>query len=55
MTEAATVPGNGLKEMGTDRPWKWRLTTENNQDDAGQTTDDQLQDDCQSWLRCFCM
>ena len=41
--------------MGTDRPWKWRLTTENNQDDAGQTTNDQLQDDCQSWLCWFYM
>ena len=27
----------------------------NNQDDVGQTTEDQFQDDCQSWLRCFCM
>ena len=28
--------------------------TENNQDDASQTTDDQFQDDGQSWLCCFC-
>ena len=41
--------------MGTDWPWESRLTTEDNQDDAGQTTDDQLQDDRQNWLRCFCM
>ena len=29
--------------------------TENNQHDAAQTTNDQFQDDCQSWLCFFCM
>ena len=29
--------------------------TWNNQDDADQTTDDQFQDDCQSWLCRFCI
>ena len=55
MTEAATIPRNGLRELGTDQPRTWRLTAENNQDDTGQTTDDKLQDDCQSRLCCFCM
>ena len=26
MTEAATIPRIGLKEMGTNRPWNCRLT-----------------------------
>ena len=39
---------------------KWTLElmincTWNNQDDAGQTTDDWFQDDYQRWLCCFCM
>ena len=28
--------------------------SQNNQDDVGQTTSDPFQDDCQSWLCCFC-
>ena len=30
-------------------------TISNDQHDRGQTTDDQFEDDCQSWLCCFCM
>ena len=26
MTQAATAPRTGLKEMGTNRPWNWRVT-----------------------------
>ena len=28
---------------------------DHNQDDTDQTSDDQFQDDCQSWLSCFCL
>ena len=35
--------------METNQLWNWRLTVLN-QDDTGQTTSDQLEDDCQSWL-----
>ena len=39
---------------------KWTLELkvnciDNNQDDTDQTSDDQFQDDCQSWLHCFCL
>ena len=35
--------------MGINPPWNWRLTVLN-QDEAGHITNDQLQDDRQSWL-----
>ena len=40
--------------MGTNRPTlELKINCpQNNQDDADQTTDDQFQDDCQSWLCC---
>ena len=49
MTQAAIIPRNGLKEMGTDQPWKYRLTVLRTiKMMADHTTDDQFQDDCQS-------
>ena len=45
-----------LKDMKTNWPRELKINcTKNNQDDAGQTIDDQFQDDCQSWLCGFCM
>ena len=35
--------------MGINPPWNWRVTVLN-QDDAGQITNDRVQDDRQSWL-----
>ena len=52
MTLTALIPRTGLKEIETNQPWNWRFTVPYNQDDADQTTDDQFQNDCQSWL-CF--
>ena len=41
---------------GNKLPLKPKVNcTYNNQDDAGQTTDDQCEDDCQRWLCGFCM
>ena len=41
--------------MGANWPWNWKVTdyTYSSQDDPGQTINDQLQDDGQSWLCCF--
>ena len=48
-----------LRFVGSQRVghnWATELSwTENNQDDAGQTADDQFEDDCERWLCCFCM
>lgn len=41
-----------LQEMGTNRPWNWRLCIKQPRR-AGQTADDQSQDDCRSWLCCY--
>ena len=48
MTEAAAIPRIGLKGLGTNGPTELINCAYNNQDDAGETTDDQLQDDCQN-------
>ena len=47
-------PKNWPQEMETNWSWNWRLTVLN-VGDAGQTTDDQFQDDCQNWSCYFCM
>ena len=40
--------GKWPQEVGRNRPWKWRSAAVETTKD--QTTADQLQDDCQSWL-----
>ena len=47
---------NGPQGTGNKQILELKINcTWNNQDDASQTTDDQFQDDCQSWLCCFCI
>ena len=56
MTYAATNSENWPQGNGNKLTMDLQINCpSNNQDDARQTTDDQIQDGCQSWLCCFCM
>jgi len=56
MIQAATILRAELREMATNPPWNWRWTvfTQNNQEDAGQITNDQFQNDRVGWTISAC-
>ena len=53
---SSTIPRTNIKDMGQNWPWNWRLSVlKTIKMMPVRPSHDQFQDDCQSWLCCFCM